>query len=99
MMNEKKAKQVKSCDYHWKIALKVLEMLNPKTVRVDVVGRTSEYAKVITDSEPMDLIYPEGWYYAKSSFRNKHQSTSGFYYEIRMVRSDGSPHQETYCTL
>ena len=94
-----KAKQVKSCDYGWKIAVTVFAMLNPRTVRLRSCDYTTFEARIITDVEPKDLVYPEGWYYAKGHFRNKHQSTTGVYSEIAMIYSDGSFHHENYCTL
>ena len=92
-------KVVKSCDFPVEVAIKVFEMLNPR-VRAfwspGIDGRT-----LITDVEPKDLTYPEGWYYAKGNFRNKHTSTTGVYYEIPMKKSDGTYWEEIakYCTL
>jgi len=93
------AKVVKSCDYPVEIAMKVLEMLNP---RVKITWASGSYLRtIVTDVEPKDLTYPEGWYYAKGCFRNKHTSTTGIYSEIPMEKSDGSSWREsaTYCTL
>ena len=36
---------------------------------------------IFTDINPEELVYPEGWYFAKSHFRNKHMSTMGLYEE------------------
>lgn len=91
-----KAVQVKSCDYSGETAAWVLTILNPEIVKV---ARLNHTIVVVTDEEPRDLIYPEGWYYAKGNLRNKHFSTTGFYDEVMMVFSDGKPHKETYCTL
>ncbi len=46
---------------------------------------------IVTDVDPNDLIYPEGWYFAKGSFRNKHNTTTGLYDEIPIIRSTGEP--------
>ena len=58
-------------------------------------------ALIVTDTEPKDLVYPEGWYYAKGSFRNKHMSSTGIYSEVLMMKSDGSfwGDEAKYCTL
>ena len=96
------AKTVKMCDMPIVVATKVFEMLNPGKVRVKVPGDgwCTRYF-IVTDVEPKDLTYPEGWYYAKGTFRNKHQSTTGFYEEAIMRTSDGEfwKKNATYCTL
>lgn len=90
---------VKSCDYPVAVALQVFEMLNPRVkAKWD---RFSNLKVIVTDVEPKDLTYPEGWYYAKGCFRNKHTSTTGIYSEIPMEKSDGSSWREDaiYSTL
>ena len=94
------AKTVKSCDLPLSIATKVFAAeLNPGKVEVkkSVYGDLS----IVTDVEPKDLTYPEGWYYAKGDFRNKHQSTTGLYEECPMTTSKGKSWSKkaTYCTL
>lgn len=92
------AKTIKMCDMYPPISVTVFKMLNPG--KVDVVQRP--YGKVIvTDIEPKNLTYPEGWYYAKGTFRNKHTSSTGIYCEIDMEKSNGKSWSETakYCTL
>ena len=56
---------------------------------------------IITDVEPDQLRYPEGWYYAKGSLRNKHTSTTGIYFEVPMLNSHGQLWEKyaRYCTL
>lgn len=93
------AKTVKSCDFNGTIATEVFKMLNPSAVRVRVhvpfYGRA-----IVTDVEPKDLVYPEGWYYAKGFFRNKNTSSTGAYDEILMMKSNGIYWGEIakYCT-
>ena len=90
---------VKSCDYPAKIALKVFEMLNYGNLEVQGVGQAMY---ILTDVEPKDLKYPEGWYYAKGNFRNKHTSSTGVYSEIIMIKkTNNTPWYETakYSTL
>ena len=77
-----KATTIKSADFPRDIALAVFEMLNidkSGTRHVKVIWpEDNEYCarhKIITDREPADLIYPEGWYYAKGNFRNKHNGS------------------------
>ena len=90
---------VKMCDMSKGIATAIFKMLNYGNVQLK---ENSFFGKIIiTDIEPKDLLYPEGWYYGKGSLRNKHTSTTGFYDEIPMVKSNGESWEETahYCTL
>lgn len=95
------AKTVKMCDMRLPIAVKVFEMLNPTTVTVKPAGLGAWSFVIITDTEPENLIYPEGWYYAKGCFRNKHQSTTGMYEEAHMLTSKNELWKDLakYCTL
>ena len=92
------AEVVKSCNYRGNVAAKVFEMINP-----GVRYQKDEYGNfvIVTDIQPSNLVYPEGWYYAKGTFRNKHQSTTGLYDEILMMTSDGEfwKDKANYCTL
>lgn len=93
------AKTVKMCDMSKDIAARVFKMLNGDNVTL----KESFYSVriiIVTDIEPKNLVYPEGWYYAKGSLRNKHTSTTGFYSEIRMEKSNGDAWKNiaTYCT-
>ena len=96
------AKVVKMCDMNANIAAKVFEMLNYGHVKiVGVRGSINLHGCIQSDIEPKLLTYPEGWYYAKGCFRNKHMSTTGVYQEVRMIKPDGSDWKDTanYCTL
>ena len=88
---------IKSRDLPGNIAVKVFEMLNPEVKIENMNGQQI----IITDVEPNKLIYPEGWYYAKGRYRNKHQSSSGNYSEIYMLTSDHELWGDIvkYCTL
>ncbi|MGN1269988.1 MAG: hypothetical protein ACI4UU_03885 [Clostridia bacterium] len=93
------AKTVKMCDMHISVAAKVFEMLNPGKVKVT---ESEFFGKVIvTAIEPKELTYPEGWYYAKGNYRNKHQSTTGQYDEMMVVKPNGNvwSNEANYCTL
>lgn len=94
------AKVVKMCDMKASIAMKVFQMLNPEKVTLKEHLRC-DGIYIYTDTEPKDLIYPEGWYYAKGAFRNKHQSTTGLYSEVLMFKNNGELWEEYahYCTL
>ena len=35
----------------------------------------SDGGVIVTDTNPEDLLYPEGWYFAKGLFRNKRNAT------------------------
>ena len=85
------AKVVKSCDLPVRVALTVFELLNANAVKVTNKYRGVHLLSITTDTEPKDLTYPEGWYYAKGCFRNKHESTTGIYSEVEMFKSDGTP--------
>ena len=89
------AQTVKMCDMDGNIATIVFKMLNYGKVSLKEQGRL-----IVTDIEPKDLIYPEGWYYAKGNLRNKHNTTTGRYEEIPMVKSNGDSWLESarYCT-
>ena len=93
------AEVVKMCDMSKGIALKVFKMLNPEKVTVKKHVRCG--ICIYTYTEPKDLIYPEGWYYAKGTFRNKHQSTTGIYCEVMMFKNNGEWWEGSakYCTL
>ena len=94
------AKTIKMCDMPLEIAVAVFQMLNPDNVKIEPVTRLNSRIAIVTDIEPKDLIYPEGWYYAKGAFRNKHMSTTGFYQEARMVTTEGNVWKDiaNYCT-
>ena len=92
-------KTVKMCDMDAGIAQKVFQMLNPNKI---VLAEDYCFGVCIyTDTEPKFLIYPEGWYYAKGTFRNKHNSTTGMYYEVKMFKTSGESWEGSakYCTL
>jgi len=76
------ARTIKMCDMPIAIAAKTFEMLNPGKVHVNV---QETECFIVTDVHPDDLTYPEGWYFAKGAFRNKHTSTTGIYQEAPML--------------
>lgn len=93
---------VKMCDMSKRIAASVFQKLNANKVTLkENPFSCYDDLIIVTDVEPSDLVYPEGWYYAKGNFRNKHTSTTGAYEEVRMVDSTGESWagKATYCTL
>lgn len=93
------AKTIKMCDMTADIAVKVFQMLNGGKIRVER-GKFGWEKIIITNVDPLNLVYPEGWYYAKGCFRNKHNSTSGVYEEVMMVKANGDFWADSarYCT-
>ena len=91
-------KTIKMCDMDKNIAVNILQMLNPGKITIKAIGMGFA---IVTNTEPRILTYPEGWYYAKGVFTNKHQSTTGLYAAVPMMREDGRLWQEIaiYCTL
>jgi hypothetical protein len=89
----------KMCDMNKNIAAKVFVLLNNNRISIDNIDNMRMF--LITDTEPKDLLYPEGWYYAKGRFTNKHNTSTGLYEEIYMMKSSGESWQQsaTYCTL
>lgn len=83
-----RVRTVKCCDLDGDIAAQLFALLNPKVVTIDW---SEGDAVIITDAEPDQLTYPEGWYYAKGCLRNKHTSTTGLYSEVAMVNSAYQP--------
>ena len=92
------AKTIKMCDMTGEIAAKIFELLNPGKVKVKFVYNLGCTMVIETDTEPKDLIYPEGWYYTKGYFTNKHNSTTGAYVTVLMFNSKGDIWDATYCT-
>ena len=44
----------------------------------------------MTDENPQNLVYPEGWEYCNGYFTNKHQSETGVYEKFLVMRSDNT---------
>ena len=66
------ARSVKMCDVSAKIAAMVFKELNPG--QIELIELDNGEVNIVTDIEPIDLVYPEGWYYAQGKFRNNHKS-------------------------
>lgn len=94
-----KAQTVKSCDFNGEIAAMLMVMLNSSFVTLN--NQYIDHEFLVSTVEPAKLIYPEGWYFAKGNVRNKHQSTTGMYYEIPLCKSNNILDRWdcNYCTL
>ena len=93
------AQTVKTCDLSKDVAANLFCLLNEGKVFYGISDIMPGNI-LITDVEPKNLIYPEGWYYAKGSYRNKHNSSTGAYSSVIMLKKDGSFWEDTakYCT-
>jgi hypothetical protein len=80
-------KFLKTADWPVAVALNVFELMNLGNVSV----RKDEYGNyvIIAYKAPNKLRYPNGWYYAKGCFRNKHNTTKGNYHEVIMLLPNG----------
>ena len=87
------------CDMPVEISVRVFKSLNGDNIQLK---EHSFFRNIIvTDIEPKDLIYPEGWYYAKGYFENKYTSSTGIYRKVPMRKLDGTDWGDVakYCTL
>lgn len=82
---------IKAADLDGGTAARLFADMNLGLVGYLTIHGNYPYGILITDVDPANLAYPEGWYFAKGSFRNKHNSSSGIYAEVPMQKSDGSP--------
>lgn len=48
-----------------------------------------EQETIITDTNPQDLTYPEGWYFQNGVFTNKYNTSTGRYSEAKIVNNAG----------
>lgn len=88
-----KTKFIKSCDMPKGIIIDIFKMLNQKNVKIiDQPWDGLNPRVIVSQVSPAELIYPEGWYFAKGCLRNKHQSSSGLYEEIPIYKTDTHKH-------
>lgn len=93
MSNEKN--YVKMADMDIAIAATVFQMLNREHVEVIISPEGTVKQLSVIDANPEELLFPEGWYLKwvldeqknerRYWFRNKHNSTTGVYQEIRIT--------------
>lgn len=89
------AKTVRTADLSGNAAANLFAILNPGEVEYLPMHPFNfkslpPVGVIITDTDPDELNYPEGWYFAKGTFRNKHNSSTGIYEEVPMLKSNGS---------
>lgn len=80
---------VKTCDLPKSAAVAAFVGLNEaegKKLMTKTEGQ-SFYLEAIQD--PAGMLYPSGWYFAKCHLRNKHNSTTGLYDQVRVVDITG----------
>lgn len=77
----------KMADLPVNVAVTVFKTLNLLKIKVlkDECGNRA----IVAFTSPDKLRYPKGWYYAKGTFRNKHNSTNGQYSEVIMLMPNG----------
>ena len=78
---------IKTAELPIEVAANLFQMLNPEDIQVEPA--TYLGLKLVSKKEPCDLRYPEGWYYAKGTFRNKHNTSNGIYEEALMFKPNG----------
>lgn len=81
----------KTCDLPGRIAAELLVLLNPGMAFIREFPYSSRDFEIVTKNHPEKLVFPEGWYFAKGTFRNKHYMTTGAYSEVSMVDQAGNP--------
>lgn len=88
--------EVKTCDLNLAAAVAAFIGLNMLEGTEVTLTNPGEYPLVLqTSYDPANLAFPQGWYFAKHSVRNKHHSTTGFYEEIP-VKDDKGKLWQTY---
>ena len=84
---------IKCCDLSANLAAQLFALLNPREVALQwsgFVGGVDEIREIVVDAGPDGLVYPEGWYFAKGRFTNKHNSSTGQYSAIPMKRGSSA---------
>ncbi len=81
------AKGLNMANYPLRAVLMVFRLLNIGVVRVKR-DENGNYA-IFSVCPPTKLRYPKGWYYAKGTIRNKHNTSSGAYSEVILLTITG----------
>lgn len=77
----------KMCDAPIDVAIRVLCALNPG--KVEAINHPILGLVVITNEDPNNLVYPEGWHYSEGCFCNKHNIATGLYEETLVLKPKG----------
>lgn len=83
----KTVKVIKTADFPKQLIAKIFKELNG--TKVEIKTNANGVLVIVTMTEPIKLIYPEGWYYSEGSLRNNHESSIGKQEEIPMIRPNG----------
>ena len=82
---------IKTSDFDSKVAMGLFQLLNPEKVKIKCL-----FAKefIVTDEDPENLYYPEGWYYSGGYF------TNNTLVKVFMEKSDGTKWEDIalHCT-
>lgn len=78
---------VKTCDMDGKAAAAAFIGLNAlEGTEIALIINPGTYSPIMkTSYDPANMVFPNGWYFAKGSVRNKHHSTTGFYDEVPVM--------------
>ena len=82
------ARKIKTQNLPGHIAAQLFAMLNKKYVTYKITECGKPVLVISINPNDVRILYPDGWYFGDSSFRNKHQSDSGLYDEITVVNPD-----------
>ena len=91
------AKKIKSNNLPGKVAARLFADINKKYVEFVEYDYKPSVLKCQIDPNDDRLVYPEGWYFGKGCFRNKHQSDSGIYEEFAIVGAAGGKQWQSEC--
>ena len=80
------SKIVRTADLPLSIVVRVLESLNRGKIILVTYG---DDITIVTDTNPRQFIFPEGWYCSNGVFTNKFHATR-HYSEAKIVNSRGS---------
>lgn len=80
------SKIVRTADLPLSIVVRVLESLNRGKIILVTYG---DDITIVTDTNPRQFNFPEGWYFSNGVFTNKFHATR-HYSEAKIVNSRGS---------
>lgn len=89
----------KMSDAPIRVAVDVFSMFNPG--KVNAINHPILGLVVITNENPKDLVYPEGWQYKDGCFCNQHHIDTGLYEEVLVLKPNGKKWEKDaiYVTL
>lgn len=81
--------QAKMCDLNWEEIAYILKAYNREKITIFPQSISTEL-RIMTDENPKDLLYLEGWEYWNGYFTNKHRSETGVYEKFLVMKSDNT---------